>query len=297
MPNPRIFNLGSVNIDHVYQVPHFVRPGETLASLSVETHAGGKGYNQSWALARAGARVHHVGAIGPDGESLREGLRSVGVETSALKSVQEPTGHAIIQISAEGENSILIHAGANRSLTTEDVETAMTEAGPGDWFLAQNETSAVPESLLLAKRAGLRLALNPAPLTTEVSRWPLDVLDVLIVNQAEGQSLASASEPERILSLLRQRYPGLLIILTLGSSGVIYAGPNDTGSLPAIPVQAIDTTAAGDTFLGFFLAQFSMGCEVRDALSLATKAAAIAVTRAGAAASIPSLEEVKRGTP
>lgn len=289
----RVFNLGSINIDHVYQVPHFVRPGETLASSGYARHAGGKGYNQSFALARGGATVHHLGAIGPDGASLRDALATVGVNVASLHTVAEPTGHALIQIARGGENAILLHPGANHALTVADIRAALAEARPGDWFLTQNETSVVPEALVLAKQAGLRLALNPAPLTPDVAAWPLDLVDLLVVNETEGAALSGQTEPDAILATLRARHPGMLIVLTLGADGVRYVGPDGCGTLPAVRVQVVDTTAAGDTFIGFLLAQLAGGSALDPALTLATQAAALAVTRPGAASSIPTLEEVR----
>jgi len=287
-----VFNLGSINIDHVYRVGHFVRPGETLASHSYERGAGGKGFNQSVALCRAGARVFHIGACGPDGEWLREFLTKEGADITWLKETENPTGHAIIQVSDTGENAILLHGGANRSIGRDAVLLALGDAPQGAWFLTQNETDSVPESFRLARELGLTVCFNAAPMDEAVLRYPLEMVDWLIVNETEGAAIAGNDQPGAIAEVVAARYPGMGLVLTLGGQGVLCRKSGQTIRLPAPEVRVVDSTAAGDTFTGYFVAAMAAGQDLESALILATKAAAITVTRPGAANSIPLAGEL-----
>lgn len=291
---PRVCNLGSINLDHVYRVPHFVRPGETLASTGYHCGAGGKGFNQSIALARAGLDVSHLGAIGADGVGLRDKLAAEGVATHHLHTRSGPTGHAIIQVEPGGQNSIVLHAGANHSIASDWIASALAELSPGDWLLTQNETNAVAETLRAARAAGLKTCLNPAPITPEVADYPLDCVDLLVVNETEGRDLSGATTPDKILDALLSRWPALAIVMTLGAEGARYADRNGRCSVTAQRVTAVDTTAAGDTFLGYFLAGLLHDQTPAEALRRATLASAITVARHGAADSIPSLAEFKQ---
>ena len=295
---PRILNFGSLNIDHVYRVPHFVRPKETLASADYHRFAGGKGFNQSIALARAGADVAHAGRIGPDGAWLRDLLAGAGVGVRHLLTGDAPTGHAIISVTPDGQNSIVLYGGANRTVTAADAAETLADFGAGDWLLLQNEISAMPEIMRLAAARGLRIALNPAPMDAAVPSYPLESVACLIVNEIEGAQLAGAVEPQAILDALRRRLPAAEVVLTLGEQGVLAAGPDaDAVRVPAVRVAKVaDTTAAGDTFTGYYLAGLLRGAEFRDALATACRAAAICVTRPGAADSIPTRAEVDTST-
>jgi len=288
-----ILNLGSINIDHVYRVERFVRPGETLASQDYARSAGGKGLNQSVALARAGAAVRHLGAIGEDGRWLRDRLAGEGVDVGAVREVGGATGHAIIQVAASGENCIVLHAGANRRIDGAAVDAALAAWGPGDVLLTQNETTAGPAALVGARRRGLQVWFNPAPMTPEIGSFPLEAVDWLVVNEAEGAALAGRGEPAAILQELRARWPRLRPVLTLGAAGVWCAEAGALHRVAAPRVAAVDTTAAGDTFVGYLLAGIVAGLPVPAALDRACRAAAIGVTRRGAAASIPYAAELK----
>ena len=287
-----ILNFGSVNIDHVYSVPHFVRPGETLASLSYAVFSGGKGFNQSTALARAGARVVHAGRIGADGVWLREALAADGADVSALAVCDEPTGHAVIQVDASGQNCIIICGGANRAITPQYAEEVLSRFGDGDTLLLQNEISAIPDILRAAHARGLRIVFNPAPMGPEVSGYPLDLVDLFIVNEVEAAELAGTAAdaaPEAILGALRAKFPRAGVLLTLGASGSVAEIGGERVAVAAKRVKAVDTTAAGDTYIGYFLAARQRGLSLREAMEKATEASAICVTRAGAAPSIPRL--------
>lgn len=287
----RILNLGSINIDHVYAVDHFVRPGETLASNRYQVFAGGKGFNQSIALARAGASVAHLGCVGQDGEWLLKRLADDGASTEHVSVVSEATGHAMIQVSSSGENAIVLHAGANHGISTVAIESALQGYGTGDWLLTQNETNAVGETMRLAKARGLSIAFNPAPMTDAVHGFPLDLVDLFIVNETEAEALSGVEVSQAGAALL-ERYPRSAILLTLGAQGARYLSADGNFQQSAEPVQAIDTTAAGDTFIGYFLAELMQSRDAPAALAIACRAAGIAVTRVGAADSIPRRAEL-----
>ena len=291
-----ILNFGSLNVDHVYQVDHFVRPGETLTSRQYRALAGGNGANQSIALACAGGRVIHAGKVGRDGEWLKDNLSRYGVDTSLIKVEDGPTGHAVIQVDPTGENAIVLHGGANRQITPQDVAHVMGHFRSGDSLLAQNEISCVPDILERATAMGMRIFFNPAPMTPEVLTYPLEHVHTLIVNEIEGADLTGEVSEEAILNALCRRFPHAEIVLTLGEHGVRYAYGTTRMHIPACQVPVVDTTAAGDTFIGYYVAAKTAGSEPEAALTLATRAAALCVTRPGAADSIPKRAEVEAFT-
>jgi ribokinase len=289
----RILNFGSINVDHVYTVDRFVAAGETLASTSLSLGPGGKGFNQSIALARAGARVMHGGCLGRDAEWLRERLQSEKVDISRLTLVDQPAGHAIIQVTPSGQNAIVLHPGSNHAVSPRDLPALFAEFTKDDWFLTQNETSCVPEALACASAAGMTVCFNPAPMHPVVRAYPLELVDWLIVNEHEGAELGGGGTPEEVLSHLRRLCPHAHLVLTLGSEGVWCSPPTgDTIRVPAQRVRAVDTTGAGDTFIGFLIAATMQEQPLSTALSLACRAAAWSVTRPGAADSIPRLEQI-----
>lgn len=287
-----LLTIGSLNIDLVYQVPHFVRPGESLPATSFTRGPGGKGLNQSIAAARAGAAVRHAGCIGPDGLFLRDLLASENIDVTPLRIGTEATGHAIIQITPEGENSIILYPGANHTLTSADLDTAFAPSKPGDLLILQNEVNSPDLILRTAAARGLRIILNTAPISSDLAALPLEHAEVLICNETEGEALTGHTEPTAILTALHARCPRTTIILTLGAEGCRCLGPNDDWSLPAVRVTPLDTTAAGDTFVGYLAAGLAVGLPLRTAAERATRAAAITVTRPGAADSIPRVDEI-----
>ncbi len=287
-----ILNFGSVNIDHVYRVAHLVRPGETIASRDYRQFSGGKGFNQSIALARAGAAVNHAGRIGADGVWLRDQLAEEGAGVGFLEVMDGPSGHAIIQVDAQGENAIILFGGANQTITPDDAGEILNHFGPGDWLLLQNEISSMREILQLAEERGLRVVFNPAPMGAEVLDYPLDGVSIFILNEIEGEAFTGASEPDAILTGMRRHFPTATVVLTLGADGAIYDDGVQPIAVPAQKVEAVDTTAAGDTFIGYFLAGLNAGDTPQPALEGATRAAAICVPRPGAAPSIPRRGEV-----
>ena len=288
----RVINFGSLNIDYVYQVDHFVRPGETMSAQALRIQCGGKGLNQSVALARAGVETWHAGLIGPEGRFLRETLDRAGVHTQFVGETAGSTGHAIIQVDSTGQNSILLHDGANGRLTPDFARTVLDHFSAGDTVLLQNETSATADIIREAACRGIRIALNAAPANEKLRDLPLEVLSWLLVNEVEGAFLAGTEAPEAILDTLANRYPETTVVLTLGEKGSAAACGQRRAWVPARTVQVVDTTGAGDTFTGYFLRRALEDASLEEALALATAASALAVTRSGAAASVPDYEEV-----
>lgn len=292
----KILNFGSLNLDHVYSVDHFVRPGETLASLGYQKFLGGKGLNQSVALARAGAEVLHAGKVGTDGDVLRIFLKNEGVDVSHIQTLDSPSGHAVIQVNSEGENCILLYGGANQKIQNSDVTAALAGFSKGDVLLLQNEISGISEIIRQASQKGLRIIFNPAPMNESVKKYPLELVDWLIVNRVEAFDLSGEEDQEKIISILMKKFPRSQFILTLGPEGSIYFGKDhEQIFVPAQKVKAVDTTGAGDTFIGYFLAFLVEGLATKRCLELASAASAICVTRQGAASSIPKRAEVWRG--
>ena len=288
-----IINFGSINIDHLYRVPHFVAPGETLASTAYSKGLGGKGFNQSIALHRAGAPVRHVGCIGADDATadawLHTQLTQLGLDLSAVQAVETATGHALIQVNDDGENCILLYPGANHELTEAQINAELNHAN-ADWVLLQNETNAITSIIERAHAAGKKVVFNPAPCRAELAQLPLHKLHTLIVNEIEAQQLSGEHQLEAALNKLATLCPN--IILTLGGDGVRYIGEAGAQFVAAKKVEVVDTTAAGDTFIGYYLASMAQGMDVRAALERASAAAAITVTRLGAVSAIPFAHEI-----
>ena len=295
----KLLCFGSLNIDYTYTVPHFVTPGETLPAEGMQIFSGGKGLNQSVALARAGLDVSLAGAIGEDGRFLLEQLHAAGVDTrhvSVLSQVR--TGHAIIQNDPSGDNCILVYGGANHCTTREQADRALADFSAGDMLVVQNEINDLDYILRAADAAGLAIAMTPAPMTDAVRRLPLDCVDYLFLNEIEGGQLLNGeidpeAEPIRAARELRRRYGPGAVILTLGEQGAVYADGREECRQAAIPAQAVDTTGAGDTFMGYFLAGCFEEMSVREAMVYASQAAAIAITRHGASPAIPTRDEVR----
>lgn len=288
----QIYNLGSLNIDYVYQVPHFVRSGETLSSSELSTFPGGKGLNQSVALGKAGAKVIHGGFIGQNDQWLAKVLADAGVDISHLESTSTPSGHAIIQINCEGQNCILLFAGANHCFTPEYAEKVLSNAEPGDILLLQNEINELPAIFEIAHKKRMQIALNPSPFDDSLLELPLEYVSWWICNEIEGEALTGKTNPNDIIQELYACFPHSNILLTLGEKGCIFKNTAVTLKQPACHTKAVDTTAAGDTFTGYVLAMVASGKNIAEALQIATIASSIAVSKPGASGSIPFLDEV-----
>jgi len=289
----KILNFGSLNIDHVYHLDHFVKPGETIACSSYARFSGGKGLNQSIALARAGAEVYHGGKIGDDGFLLKEQLEKSGVDTRFVLKGSDPTGHAVIQVSDEGENAIVIAGGANRCITTREIDETVAAFAKGDYLLVQNEISGVDHIIAKSSERGLTIVFNPAPFTSDISNYPLELVDIFILNETEASALSGQTDQQGIIGQMRKQFPNAEFIFTMGSKGALFVKGDIRHFVAAKQVTAVDSTGAGDTFIGFFLASHMRADDIHEALAIATAAAAISVTRHGAADSIPRLDEAK----
>ncbi|MFV0413751.1 MAG: ribokinase [Oscillospiraceae bacterium] len=288
----RILNFGSLNLDHVYTVDHFVTPGETTGALGYTIYFGGKGHNQSIALARAGADVWHAGRIGADGESIYSHMKENGVKVDYTTPSQKATGHAIIQVDKNGQNAIIVYPGANGDIDAAYAGEVLQNFGRGDTMLVQNEISNLPCVIKKAKERGMRIILNPSPITPAILECPLEFVDVFVVNEVEGEALSGEKDGEKMIAALTRQYPHAEILLTLGKNGAIFASGGQRTFQPIYDSPVVDTTAAGDTFTGYFITWYLGGKTAAEALSAATMASAIAVSRPGAAASIPTKAEV-----
>ncbi len=288
----KVLSFGSCNIDYVYHMDQFIRPGETKSCLSLDKNCGGKGLNQSIALAQAGAKVFHAGLIGAEGAFLREKMQSKGVDTTFVRTGEGAGGHAIIQVDEKGQNCIILYGGTNRQITPAFIDEVLEHFAAGDILVLQNEISNIPSLMEKAYAKGLRIAFNAAPYDDAIRSYPLEKVEWLIVNEVEGGGLSGESDYEKIAQKLAQLYPQAKIMLTLGKSGCIYRSGDEALFQPACSVEAVDTTAAGDTFIGFFIRGIAENLPMRETMKLATVASAIAVTRPGAADSVPEYREV-----
>lgn len=288
----KILNFGSLNIDIVYGVDHFARAGETVPSSSCERFCGGKGLNQSVALARAGAEAYHAGCVGEDGEMLLQTLRESGADTRFVRRIAGPSGNAVIQVDRKGQNSILLYAGANHRITQAQIDAVFSFFAAGDLLLLQNEVNLLPQLVEAAYQKGMAVALNPSPIGEALDQVDFHKVRYLILNELEGRELTGEEAPDGILAALRGRYPATGVVLTLGGDGAVYAGPDGSCSHGIYQVPVVDTTGAGDTFTGYFLSCLAAGDAPERALHLASVASSIAVSRMGASPSIPTMEEV-----
>lgn len=295
----KILSFGSLNIDYVYSVPHFVKKGETLSAKELNVYTGGKGLNQSIALACAGVETYQAGAIGTDGMFLLEQLKEAGVKTDLVKILDDVrTGNAIIQNDDEGDNCIVLFGGANQAITKEQVDEVFKDFTNEDYLLIQNEINELSYIVEKAKEEGMKIILNPSPMNEKIMKLPLDQIDYFILNEIEAMQILEMDKPEEIdgkyiASLLHERFKDATIVLTLGSEGSVCISDDEYVEQSIYKVKAIDTTAAGDTYTGYFIAGILNGKTIKESMDIASKASAIAVTRQGAAPSIPVLEEVE----
>ena len=288
-----VVNFGSLNIDHVYAVDHFCRAGETIHTKSYTQNAGGKGLNQSIAVSRSGQKVHHAGLLGPEGTRLAELLSGSGVDLRYLKHTDVPQGHAVIQVQPDGQNCIFLYGGSNQAVTPQEIDEVLMQLNAGDYLLLQNEIANLTYLLRAAARRGLRVVLNASPISDELLNADLSGVDWLVVNEIECAAMAGCGDAQAGYETLKQRYPSLGILLTLGSEGSVSWKDGTEVRQCAYPVKAVDTTGAGDTYMGYFVGCLAQGMERQTAMQYASMASAISVTRPGAAASIPLMDEVR----
>lgn len=295
----KVLCFGSLNIDYTYKVPHFVKKGETLASERLQVFGGGKGLNQSVALAKAGTEVYHAGSIGQDGMFLLDMLKDAGANTDFVKILDTVrTGNAIIQNDKSGDNCIILYGGANQAITREQVDGVMSHFESGDYLVLQNEINELGYIVEKAHEKGMIIVLNPSPMNEKILALPLDVINYFILNEVEAAQILGKEDKgeeswEQIADDLLKKFPQATIVLTMGSEGSVFKNQKETVCQSIYKVQAVDTTAAGDTFSGYFIGGILGGLSAKEAMDQASKASAIAVTRKGAAPSIPVLAEVQ----
>ncbi|MBQ8513943.1 MAG: ribokinase [Ruminococcus sp.] len=288
----KVLTIGSMNIDHVYSVDHIVQPGETQTTSGMNVFLGGKGINQSMALAKAGAEVYHCGLIGSDGDMFLEACAEYGVNSDYIRKIDEKTGHTIIQVDKNAQNCILLYGGANHCLTEEFVDEVLSHFEKDDILLLQNEVNLLPYIIDKAYEKGMQIALNPSPFNEKLMECDLKKISIFLLNEVEGEQVTGEKDPDTILNKLQELYPEAKIVLTLGKDGAVYAYKDERYAQPIFPVKAVDTTAAGDTFTGYFLAGLMDGLAIPEVLKMCSKASSIAVTRPGAVQSIPYRAEV-----
>ena len=288
----KVLNIGSMNLDLVYSVDHIVQPGETEASFALDTFLGGKGLNQSMALAKAGVEVYQGGMIGEDGQPFLDACAEYGVKADYIRTVPGKSGHAVIQRDKNAQNCILLYGGANQMLTEEYVDSVLADFGAGDILLLQNEVNQMAYIVEKAYEKGMQIALNPSPFNEKLDAVDMKKISIFLLNEVEGFQLTGEKETEAIIAKLRELFPHARIMLTLGKDGAVYVDDKQKVFQPIFKVKAVDTTAAGDTFTGYFLAGLSEGLPIEEVLRMSAKASSIAVTREGAVPSIPYREEV-----
>lgn len=289
----RILNFGSLNIDTTYYVNHIAQPGETLSADRVEVSVGGKGLNQTAALARGGARVWHAGLIGEDGIFLKKFLEEMGANTEFVRITDCRTGNAMIQVDEKGENCIVLYGGANQGMTREYIDDVLGHFGSGDWLVLQNEINLLSYIIDSAYERGMKIALNPSPFDDRLKSCNLHKCAMLLVNRVEARQMSGEEAQEEALHRLLEMYPDMKVVLTAGKSGAYYGDRSGILFQQAEKVKVVDTTGAGDTFTGFFLARFIETGDAKTAMRYGTAAAAISVTRKGAAQSMPTLEQIE----
>lgn len=292
----RILSFGSLNIDKIYKVPNIVRPGETLSSQGISQKVGGKGLNQSIALSKAGSKVYHAGAVGKeDGQVLIETLKAENVDTQYILEKDMLSGTALIQVDPNGQNSIILYAGANKSLREEEVETILSDFSAGDYIILQNEINQLPKIISLASEKGMTIFFNPSPLNEEVFNCDLTKINWFFVNEIEAAQLSGqAAYDQETLDILIKKYPSSHFVITLGEQGSLCYYEGNVYEQGVHKVTAVDTTGAGDTFTGYFITTFRETNDIELALKYASIASGIAVSRPGASSSIPSINEVKK---
>ena len=289
----KVLNIGSMNLDHVYSVDHIVQPGETQASTDMNIFLGGKGMNQSIALAKAGVEVYHGGMIGKDGQIFIQACEEYGVHADYIQKLECKTGHTIIQIDKEAQNCILLYGGANERLTEEYVDEVLSHFTEEDILLLQNEVNQIPYIVDKAYEKGMQIALNPSPYNEKLSAVDMSKISIFLLNEIEGNQVTGFTKPDDIIAEMLKRFPKAKIVLTLGKDGAVYAEGEERVYQPIFKVKAVDTTAAGDTFTGYFLAGLIEGLPMPEVLKRSAKASSIAVTRNGAVPSIPYRNEVE----
>ncbi len=289
----KILNIGSMNIDYVYKVEHIVKEGETLNVLSIETNVGGKGLNQSIAVSRAGEKTFHAGMIGSEGNILTKYLNDNNIDITLIDNCNCEQGHAVIQVDKDGRNSILVYGGSNKMITKEYINKVLNRFDSEDILMVNNEVSELEYILEKAHEMKMRTVFNASPIDSLLLNIDMSKVTYLVINEIEGEALSKEKEPDMILQNMLYKYPDIKIVLTLGPAGSIYKDKEKTVYQESYKVEAKDTTAAGDTFMGYFTAGIAKGLKIEECMKMASMAAAITVTKHGAAETIPDIKTVQ----
>lgn len=285
----KILNFGSINKDFFYSVNDFVRPGETISSNGYDIKIGGKGLNQSVSISKAGVKVYHAGIINKEDTFIIDKLKSWKINCDNILLSDSPTGHAIIQVNKKGENSIIIHGGANHDFNLKSIKSILSKFETGDILLLQNEINNIEEIIDRAHHKKMKIIFNPAPFNNDILEYNLNKITTLILNQSEGEGLSNEKIPDKILKVLNNNFKNTEIILTLGEKGSLYSYKDELIKIRAHDVKTVDTTGAGDTFIGYYVAGFASKMNKKDNLNRASEAAALTTIKLGGAESIPSI--------
>ena len=288
----KVLCFGSANLDHVYKVDHFTVPGETQGCLEYNIKCGGKGVNQAIAMAFAGNDTYFAGIIGSDGGLLKDALVDKGVHIDYMKISNKPTGHAIIEVDQSGQNHILLYGGTNKEIDFEYIDEVLSHFSKGDIVVLQNEINNVPYIIERCYEKEMKSFFNAAPYDISVKNSPIEKVTWLVVNETEGAALSNEEDYEKIIQTLKQKYPHTHILFTMGKEGSRVLTDKEDIKVEALKVNAVDTTGAGDTYIGYFVRGIVEEMPLLETAQMATKASAIAVTRFGAVDSIPNYEEV-----
>lgn len=291
--NVKVLNFGSLNIDKTYKVDHIVNIGETINSIDYKEFVGGKGLNQSIALAKANANVYHAGQVGSkDSEKLIKALVKNNVNIENIKKVDDSSGHAIIQIDKSGNNSIIVFGGANRKIDKDFIDKVLANFGKGDYLLLQNEINDIDYIIKEAKNKDMKIFFNPSPFDEKISEEIIFDVDCLLVNETEAMQLSNLSEIDEILDYIVDKFSGIEVIMTLGKDGGYYKSKEHLYKFDPYKVEAVDSTGAGDTFCGFYIASIANDYTIQESLKIASIAGALACKEVGASNSIPDLKEI-----
>lgn len=291
----KVLNFGSLNIDKTYKLDHIVNIGETISSIAYEEFVGGKGLNQSIALAKANAEVYHAGQVGSkDSEKLLQALMKNNVNIDNINKIDGSSGHAIIQIDKDGNNSIIVFGGSNRKISKDFIDEVLENFAEGDYLLLQNEINDIDYIIKKAKSKGMKIFFNPSPFDEKINEEMIFNVDCLLVNETEAMQLSSLTEIDEILDYIVEKFTGIEVILTLGKDGGYYKSKEHLYKFEPYKVEAVDSTGAGDTFCGFYIASIANDYTIEESLNIASIAGALACKKIGASNSIPDLKEVMK---
>lgn len=289
----KILVIGSINKDYIYSVDHIVNPGETISCLDSWNNWGGKGFNQAVAASKCGAETYFACNIhSSDKNEVNDLLSSYGISNSYVQVGDIATGQAIIQVDRRGQNSIIVYPGANKKITNNYIDQTLADFSKGDVLLLQNEINNLSYIMQKASEKGMNIVFNPSPFEKYLLELPLNLIDIFILNEIECNEFTHETDFSKMQNKIVNMYPNAKFVITLGKQGVIYRDKDIYLTHGIYDVPVVDTTAAGDTFTGFFIGEFYKTKDPKEALRIASIASSLTVSRKGAAISIPNITEV-----